>query len=162
VVVAEASDRQSSVATLIGDYHELMTVYAGPAPKRDRVLALFSSLRVVDRVEGMVVEPVAATLLDTMTEHVVIVVRGRGSISIPGPRQALALVPRHAGAPTRHGEVWRAPYPGAEGSPRAGDHSFVLACAAGMAEIHLAAGAAPESHQLDWLNEIGVAWHSAS
>src|SRR5262245_60485073 len=31
VVVAEANDRQSSVATMIGTYHELMTVYAGPA-----------------------------------------------------------------------------------------------------------------------------------
>ncbi|MFD1052316.1 hypothetical protein ACFQ1S_45425 [Kibdelosporangium lantanae] len=31
VVVAEADDRESSVATLMGTYHELMTVYAGPA-----------------------------------------------------------------------------------------------------------------------------------
>jgi hypothetical protein len=162
VIVAEARDRQSSVATLIGDYHELMTVYAGPAPRRDRVLALFGSLQVVDQVGGMVVEPLAATLLDTMTEHVVIVVGGRGAVSIPGPRQAVALVPRHAGAPTRHGEVWKAPYPGAEGSTRASDHSFVLACAAGMAEIHLAgAGAVPESHLFDWMNEIDVAWHGA-
>jgi hypothetical protein len=162
VLMAEAHDRQSSVATLIGDYHELMTVYAGPSPRRDRVLALFSSLQVVDRVEGMVVKPVAATLLDTMTEHVVVVVGGRGSMSIPGPRQAPALVPSHAGAPTKHGEVWKAPYPGAEDSTRIGDHSFVLACAAGMAEVHLAGGGdAPESHLLDWLNEIDVAWHGA-
>ncbi|MGH8880198.1 MAG: hypothetical protein ACRD0P_23075, partial [Stackebrandtia sp.] len=41
VVLAEANDWQSSVATLIGTYHELMTVYAGPAPRRDRVSALF-------------------------------------------------------------------------------------------------------------------------
>jgi hypothetical protein len=165
VVVAEANDGHSSMATLIGDYHELMTVYAGPAPRRDRVLALFSSLQVVDQVAGMVVKPLAATLLDTMSEHVVIVVRGRGSLSVPGPRQAMALVPRHAGVPTRHGELWKAPYPGAEGSTRVGDHSYVLGCAAGMAEVHLAgagAGAAPESDLLDWLNEINVAWHGAS
>src|SRR5438093_10046893 len=43
VVVAEANDQQSSVATLIGTYHELMTVYAGPGPSRDRVAALFAS-----------------------------------------------------------------------------------------------------------------------
>src|ERR687895_568863 len=83
VVVAEGNDQQSSVATLIGAYHELMTVYAG----------------------GMVVRPRAATLLDTMAEQIAVVVRGRGVLSIPGPRQADALVPRHAGARTRHGEV---------------------------------------------------------
>jgi hypothetical protein len=159
VVVAEARDRQSSVATLIGDYHELMTVYAGPAPERARVLSLFSSLRVVDHVDGMAVEPLSATLLDIVTEHVVVVVAGRGSLSIPGRRQTMALVPRHAGAPTRHGEVWKAPYPGAQGSTSAGEHSFILGCAAGMAEIHLAnPGAAPESDLLGWLNEINVAW----
>jgi hypothetical protein len=163
VIVAEALDRQSSVATLIGDYHELMTVYAGPAPRRDRVLALFGSLQVVDQVAGMMVKPLAATLLDTMTEHVVIVVGGRGSVTVPGPRLARALVPGHAGARTKHGEVWKAPYPGVAGSTSARDHSFVLACAAGLAEIHLGGvGAAPESQLLDWLNEINVAWHGAS
>jgi hypothetical protein len=127
------------------------------------VFALFNSLQVVDHVEGMVVRPHSATLLDTMTEHMVIVVTARGSMSIPGPRQALGLVPRHAGAPTRHGEVWKAPYPGAEGSTRAGEHSFILGCAAGMAEIHLASsGAAPESQLLGWLNEINVAWRDGS
>jgi len=161
VIVAEARDGRSSVATLVGDYHELTTVYAGPAPRRDRVQALFSSLQVVDQVAGMVVQPVAATLLDTMTEHVVVVVRGRGSVSIPGPRQAMALLPRHAGVATRHGEVWRTPYPGAEGSTRVTDYSYVLACAAGMAEVHLA-GDVPDSSLLDWLDEIDVAWHGAS
>jgi hypothetical protein len=163
VVVAEARDRQSSVATLIGTYHELMTVYAGPAPRHDRVLALFSSLRIVDLVGGMVVQPLSATLLDTMTEHIVIVVAGRGSMSIPGPRQSLALTPSHAGAPTKHGEVWKAPYPGAEGSSSASEHSFILGCAAGMAEVHLrGSGGAPESELLGWLDEIDVAWRDGA
>lgn len=163
VAVAEALDRHSSVATLIGDYHELMTVFAGPAPRRERVLALFSTLQVVDQVGGMVVQPVAATLLDTMSEHVVVVVGGRGTLAIPGPRQALALAPGHAGAATRHGEVWKAPYPGAVGSASAGEHSYVLACAAGMAEVHLSGAAtAAESDLLAWLNEINVTWHDAA
>jgi hypothetical protein len=161
VMVAEAVDGRSSMATLIGDYHELMTVYAGPAPQRDRILALFASLHVVDQVAGMVVQPVSATLLDLMSEHVVVVVRGRGSLSIPGPRQSLGLVPPHAGARTKHGEVWKAPYPGAEGSAQAADHSFVLGCAAGMAEIHLSgAGEATESDLFGWLDEIDVAWQA--
>src|SRR2546430_1376610 len=131
VVLAEANDLQSSFATLIGAYHELMTVYAGPAPSRDRVSALFGSLEITDHAAGMVVRPKAATLLDTMTEQIAVVVRDRGSMSIPGPRQARALVPEHAGAPTRYGEVWKAAYPGADGRD-----SFILGCPAGLAEVH--------------------------
>ncbi|HEV2782814.1 MAG TPA: hypothetical protein VGX25_25770 [Actinophytocola sp.] len=149
VVVAEANDQRSSVATLIGSYHELMTVYAGPAPGRDRVAALFASLEITDRVGGMVVRPRAATLMDTMTEQIAVVVRGRGTMSIPGPRQALALVPKHAGARTRYGEVWKAAVPGAEGR-----YSFILGCPAGLAEVHLT-----DPGGLDWLAEIDVAWH---
>jgi hypothetical protein len=149
VVVAEANDQQSSVATLIGIYHELMTVYAGPAPGRDRVAALFGSLEITDDAGGMVVRPRSATLLDTMTEQLAVVVRGRGSMSIPGPRQAFALVPKHAGAPTRHGEVWKVAHPGADGR-----HSFILGCPAGLAEVHLT-----DPGGLDWLAEIDIAWH---
>lgn len=149
VVVAEANDKQSSVATLMGTYHELMTVYAGPAPSRDRVSALFGSLEITDHVNGMIVRPRSATLLDTMTEQLAVVVRGRGSVSIPGPRQALGLVPRHAGAATRYGEVWKTASPGAEGK-----HSFILGCPAGLAEVHLT-----DASGLDWLAEIDIAWH---
>jgi len=149
VVLAEAHDRQSSVATLMGIHHELMTVYAGPAPSRDRVAALFGSLEITDHAEGMAVRPRAATLLDTMTEQLAVVVRDRGSLSIPGPRQALAMVPKHAGAPTRYGEVWKVAYP-------AGDrHSFLLGCPAGLAEVHLT-----DEANLDWLSEIDIAWQS--
>jgi len=163
VVVAEADDRQSSFATLIGTYHELMTVYAGPAPRRDRVFALFSSLQIVDHVEGMVVRPRAATLLDALSEHLMVVVRDRGAVSIPGPRQAPALVPGHAGAPTRHGEVWRAPYPGVAGTAGAREHSYILGCPAGLAEVHFSgSGATAESELFGWLNEIDVAWHDVA
>src|SRR6185369_6409831 len=143
VVVAEARDGQSSVATLLGAYHELMTVYAGPAPHRDRVPALFGSLRIEDHVDGMTVVPRAETLLDPMNEHLVVVVKDHGSLSIPAPRQAAALLPRHAGARTKHGEVWKS-----------GDaaRSFVLGCPAGVAEVHLADTAAKtERERLDWL-----------
>jgi hypothetical protein len=159
VVVAEAVNGECSFATLIGAYHELMTVYAGPAPARDNVFALFVSLEVEDRVAGMVVRPRAATLLDTMTEHVVVAVRDRGSVSVPGTRQALALKPGHAGARTRFGEVWKAPYPGADGSAGASHHSYLLGCPAGLAEVHLSdTGAVPDSDLLGWLNDINVTW----
>ncbi|MGM1058335.1 hypothetical protein [Saccharothrix sp. Mg75] len=162
VVVAEAHDGESSVATLMGAYHELMTVYAGPAPRRERVFALFNSLRVDDRVPGMVVAPRAATLLDAMSEHLVLVVRDFGSVAVPGPRQARDHVPAHAGAPTRHGEVWKVALPGAAGSPRAADHLFVLGCAAGVAEVQLSGSPhRTDAERLDWLDGIGVAWSAA-
>jgi hypothetical protein len=153
VVVAQARDGQSSLATLIGTYHELMTVYAGPAPRRDRVLALFGSLRIEDHAGGMTVVPRTATLLDPANEHFVVVVKDHGALSIPAPRHAAGLIPRHAGARTKHGEVWKSAY--AEDSAR----SFVLGCAAGVAEVHLADTAAKtERQRLDWLDEIDVAW----
>ncbi|WP_439382777.1 hypothetical protein [Amycolatopsis lexingtonensis] len=148
VVVAEAADGQSSVATLLGDYHELMTVYAGPAPHRDRVVGLFGSLNIEDRVDGMVVTPRPATLLDPAGEHLVVVVRDHGSLSIPAPREAAALLPAHAGARTKHGEVWQT-----------NTRSFVLGCPAGVAEVHLADTAATtDQERLDWLDEVDVGW----
>ncbi|WHT17632.1 hypothetical protein N8J89_31570 [Crossiella sp. CA-258035] len=163
VVVAEAIDGQSSLATLFGVYHELMTVYSGPAPHRDAVFALFNSLRVQDTVAGMVVRPRSATMLELMSEQIMLAVRDHGSLSIPGPRQAAGLTPRFAGARTRHGEVWKTPYPGAAGSARASEHAFVLGCPAGTAEVHLCdTGATTERQRLDWLNEINVVWHKAN
>jgi hypothetical protein len=153
VAVAEARDGQSSVATLFGAYHELMTVYAGPAPRRDRVLALFGSLRIEDHVDGMTVVPRAETLLDPMNEHFVVEVKDHGSLSIPAPRQAAALIPPHAGARTQHGEVWKSGY------AKESAHSFVLGCPAGLAEVHLATTAAKtERERLDWLDGIDIAW----
>jgi hypothetical protein len=155
VVVAEADDGQSSWATLLGPYHELMTVFAGPGPRRDRVLGLFGALRIEDHLDGMVVRPRRATLLDAMTEQVLVVVAGRGSLCVPGPRQAAAVTPRHAGAPTRHGEVWKAPYAGTDGTAAP---AFLLGCPAGTAEVHFP-GRAVGTRELAWLDGLSVAWH---
>ncbi|WP_026422691.1 hypothetical protein [Actinokineospora inagensis] len=151
VVVSEASDGESSMAALIGDYHELLTVYAGPAPRRDKVFALFTSLRVNDSVAGMTVSPRRATLLDTMSEHIVLAVRDHGQVSIPGPAQAHNHVPAHAGARTEHGEVWKVPLP-------TSGHMFVLGFPAGVAEVQLAGDT---RRHLDWLDGIAVSWSAA-
>ncbi|GAA3030146.1 hypothetical protein [Actinokineospora globicatena] len=148
VIVAEAHDGHSSTAALIGDHHELLTVYAGPAPRHDRVFALFNSLRVTDSPRGMIVTPRRSTLLDTMSEHLVLAVRGYGQIAIPGPAQAHTHIPTHAGARTDHGEVWKVPLAGS-------GHMFVLGFPAGVAEVQLAGHTQPH---LDWLNAINVSW----
>jgi hypothetical protein len=163
VVVAEAKDKQSSVATLIGTYHELMTVFAGPAPKSERVVALFSALQIEDHVDGMVVKPRSATLLDAAVETVVVVVKDRGTLSIPGPRQAAALAPKFAGARTKHGEVWKATQGEAGAPAETATQGYILGCAAGLAEVHLArAEVASEKTVLGWLDEVNVAWRPAS
>jgi hypothetical protein len=165
VIIAEAHDKQSSVATLIGTYHELMTVFAGPAPTRERVAALFSALKIQDHVDGMVVLPQSATLLDAAVENIVVVVRERGTLSIPGPRQAVALVPKHAGAHTAHGEVWKTDLSEAEHTASSAMQGYLLGFPAGMAEVHLAneanSGGAAEADMLGWLNEINVTWRAA-
>jgi hypothetical protein len=165
VIIAEAHDKQSSVATLIGTYHELMTVFSGPAPKRDRVAALFGALKIQDHVDGMVVLPQSATLLDAAVENIVVVVRERGTLSIPGPRQAVALAPKHAGGRTAHGEIWKTNLSEAEHSVSSAMQGYLLGFPAGMAEVHLAndadAGAAAEGDMLGWLNEINVTWRAA-
>ncbi|PPK67192.1 hypothetical protein V5P93_003530 [Actinokineospora auranticolor] len=160
VVVAEARDGQSSMATLLGDYHELMTVFAGPAPRRDRVFSLFNSLRVTDDPAGMRVAARSMTLLDAMSESVVVAVKDFGSVAVPGPRQTRDHVPNHAGAPTRHGEVWKVQLPvGRSGKPGQG---FLLGCAAGVAEVQFADSTArAERERLDWLDGIDVAWRKA-
>jgi hypothetical protein len=154
VLVAEADDGESSWATLLGTHHELMTVYAGPAPGRDRIAALFGSLRITDQADGLTVAPRAATLLDTLSEQLMLTVRGRGAVCVPGRRQARALIPAYAGAAATYGEFWKAPYPGGSGR-----HAFVLGCPAGAAEVHLATSAAvPEREYLEWLDGISVSW----
>jgi len=159
VVIAEADDQQASFASFIGPYHELLTVYAGPAPKRARVFALFSSLEIRDTAGGMVVRPRPATLLGILSEFLVIMVEARGTLTVPGPKQVSALVPKHAGARVKNGEVWRSTYPGVTAATKASDYTYVLACAAGMAEVNLAdTVGAVESQQLTWLNDINVAW----
>jgi hypothetical protein len=166
VVIAEAHDKQSSVATLIGAYHELMTVFAGPAPKRDRVAALFGALKVQDHVDGMAVQPQSATLLDNAVENIVVVVKSRGTLNIPGPRQARALTPAHAGARIAHGEVWKTNLSEAEHTVDSAMQGYLLGFPAGVAELHLAnkadSGSASEATLLGWLNEINVAWRAAA
>jgi hypothetical protein len=160
VVVAEAADKSTAIATLMGEYHELMTVFGGPAPQRSNIIQLFSMLEIDDRVGGMVVKPKSATLLGTLNEHLTVVVEGYGSLSIPGAGQAHNMLPKHRGAKTKKGEVWRTPLPGVTTqSSRARDYSYVLGFKAGLAEVHFDDGDTPgDDARLAWLDQINVAW----
>jgi hypothetical protein len=165
VLVSEANDKSATVATLVGRHHELMTVFAGPAPSRTRLTDLFGALDVDDQPEGMRVMPRSATLVTMVTEHVVAVVGGRGSIDVPGVAQAQKLIPTWEGAKTAHGELWRTPLPGPAGRSRADgarDYSYVLGCPRGVAEIHLdPAESVPDAELLRWVDTVKVSWQGA-
>jgi hypothetical protein len=162
VVVAESDDRNTSIATLIGEYHELMTVFAGPRPDRTTLRNLFGLLEITDHVEGMTVRPRSATMLDVLSEAMSVAVDGFGSLDVPGPHQSLNLRPAHRGQATRHGEVWRMTRPDVPQPRRARDYGFLLACEAGLAEVDLPhVEGATDAAALAWLDDIKVAWQKA-
>ncbi|MEU6024988.1 hypothetical protein [Micromonospora sp. NPDC047134] len=160
VVVSESLDKHTSVATLIGDYHELMTVFGGPAPRREKLVELFSSLEIADQVRGMALRPRRETLLGTMSEHIAIFAEGLGSLSIPGPGHAAGHQPRHQGARTKFGEVWRSPLPGVASATQLTDYTYTLGFPSAMAEVVFADGddKATDADKLSWLEQINISW----
>ena len=159
VVVAETADKTTAIATLMGEYHELMTVFGGPSPERANLVQLFSMLEIDDRVGGMVVKARSATLLGTLNEHLTVVVNRFGSLSIPGAGQAHNLLPKHQGASTAKGEAWRSALPGVAAPKRVRDYSYVLGFKAGLAEVHFDDDdTVSDADQLAWLDQIHVAW----
>jgi hypothetical protein len=146
------------IATLIGDYHELLTVFGGPVPSRAVLMDLFGSLEIEDRPNGMVVRTSAATMIDAGMEQVDVVVNGRGQISVPSLNVAAALRPAHRGATTRHGEVWRWLPPDAPAKASVTDHMYIFGGPRGLAEVRLEGGSATDQELLDWLDQVDVAW----
>jgi hypothetical protein len=168
VVVAESDDGLTSTATLIGEYHELMTVFAGPRPDRSRLTALFGSLQVTDEVAGMTVHPLDATLLDVMSEEVMVVVDQIATVVMPGVQQLSSLIPGHGGTPTRYGQVWRFRSEGDErGTARSADgvrdFQFLFAGPAGAAQVDWQPETGvTDDELLGWLDGLNVAWRPAA
>lgn len=162
VLVSEADDGSATIATLLGEHHELMTVFGGPGPGRTALSDLFGTLDIHDEPEGMRVAPRSASLLTVLSEQIVAVTETRGSINVPSPPQAKTLVPTWRGAKTTHGEVWRSLLPDASRrseAPRARDYAYVIGCAKGAAEVHLEPeGAISDDELLQWVDSIRVTW----
>ena len=158
VVVAEAHDKQGSVATLIGTHHELMTVFSGPRPERRRVADLFGSFVIKDDPAGMTVSPRPDTLLDTLSEAVTVVVAGRGVIDMPNVTLPSVTAPRHAGASTRHGEIWRSVLPDTDAATPLERFTFTVAFDRGLAHVHFLDSATTADELLGWLDDINVTW----
>jgi hypothetical protein len=162
VMVAATADGDTTIVTLLEQYHELMTVFSGPAPGRQTLVGLFGTVEIDDHPQGMRVRPARFTLGDTVLEQFAVTVADRGTISIPGARQARNLVPAHRGKSTKHGEVWRVPVPGRASPAGERDYSYVVAGAKGAAEIRLDQdGALDTAALMNWVDGIDVAWHAA-
>lgn len=157
--VASTADEDTTLVTLRDRYHELMTVFAGPPPNRRTLIRLFSTLEITDHPRGMQVRPEPFTQKDTALEQFAVTVADRATLTVPGPRQAHKIVPKHRGKRTKHGELWRVPLH-EEADPKNGqDYLYVFAGAKGAAEIRLAEDAGfDNSAFMDWLEKFDVTW----
>lgn len=158
-VVAATADGNTTLVTLKERYHELMTVFTGPPPSRTTLIGLFGTLEIQDHPRGLRVRPERFTQGDTALEQVAVTVADRGTIVVPGPRQARQIVPMHRGKSTRHGELWRVQLPGRADSASEHDYMYVVAGAKGAATVRID----PESRLgtaalLDWMDGIDAAW----
>lgn len=157
-VSSDPARSRSSIATLVGQHHELMTIFAGPAPRKDVILDLFSVLEIEDTPDGMVVTPSRASGLTVNGEHVVIENADSTSIDVPAPAHAHTIIPRKAGRRTRHGEVWRSRLPGRDGNT-AHDYSYVVGTGKGAAEVVFADQQRISSERaLSVLDSLNIAW----
>jgi hypothetical protein len=164
VLIATSADGNVTTAAWLGPYHEAMTVFTGPRPSRTATISLFEQFRFDDQVAGLRMAPTRLSGITIASEGLTVVVLGRGYLSIPSPRNVRAIVPRHRGAPTQHGEVWRAarvpegvPTP-AIAARRPHDYMYILATAKGAAQVDFLPGPASDEQLLNWLDAIDVAW----
>ena len=161
-VVAASADGNTTLVTLKERYHELMTVFTGPPPSRRTLTGLFGTLEIQDHPRGLRVRPERFTQGDTAREQMALTVAGRGTIVIPGSRQARQIVPKHRGKSTRHGEMWRVPLPGRTDSASEHDYVYVVAGAKGVAHVRIDPGSQFGTPALlDWMDGIDAAWTAA-
>jgi hypothetical protein len=165
MVVATSDDDNVTTAAWMGPYHEVMTVFTGPAPRRAAIVSVFGQFSFDDDVSGLRMTPARLSGIDLVSEGMTVVVLGRGYLSIPAPANARSIVPGHRGSRTGHGEVWRAPrVPEGEPTPsiesqRPRDYMYILATAKGAAQVDFFADATASDEQLlDWLEAINVTW----
>lgn len=160
VQIAASADKHTTIATLIGPHHELMTIFQGPAPAAATIGELFGALDVDDATEGMRCVAKDATLLSVMNEHMVLVNEDSTSLDIPSPALASQIVPGHRGGRTRHGEVWRTLLPGRKGK-RAHDFTYVVGTPMGAADVVAAStDALTDQGLLDMVDSVNVQWSS--
>ncbi len=152
--VAATADGNTTIATLIGDFHELMTVWGGPAPRLSTIQELFGVLRVRDRVDGMLVRTRQSALLGQASEVVDITAIGCGSVTVQGPETFKSTLPAHAGLRGSHAEIWRYVLPDKSGS-RPSDFGYLLGFPSAVVEATLSEELS-DADAMEWLDGIDV------
>lgn len=159
LVVSSTIDDTVTVATLIGKYHELQTIFGGPAPSLERIVSIFVEFIPEDSPAGMCVRPTTGSLGTIFAQWFNLAVANRGILRVPGPESASALVPSWQGAPTKYGELWQKIVdPGLvlPGSPV--PSIYVLGCPRGAAQITLFSETAGTEPIANWLDGCRVSW----
>lgn len=160
VKVSTATDVGATTATLLGRHHDLMTVFTGPAPARERIADIFGVLDIDDHPLGMRVTPTGASMLSLVSEHIVFIAEDFTSMDAPGAPSAQRLVPRGQGRgrPTEKGEVWKSKVPGRSGN-RAHDFAYIVGTPRGAVELIAEdPEAIAETALLDMVNSMDVTW----
>jgi hypothetical protein len=167
VRLAVGAEGVNASVAMIGEYHELMTIYGGPPPGREDVVRLLEMFEVDDRPEGMAVRPRYSEIA-MAAEGVSTYVDGRGTVTVPNNENAADMRPTFKGTPTRYGEVWRR-----EGQlpdrPGKGANTFMYILGTRTAVAEVVFPDSSEFHEtphprvsdqelLDWLYELNPRW----
>ena len=159
VRLAVGNDGYNATAALIDEWHEAMLVYAGPPPGRSQVIQALQQFSFEDHPEGMVVRALPGTGLQLLHETVKVVVEDRGSITVPGPGTGPGMVPRHSGARTAHGEVWRLGRLPDRFGDGANAYIYLVGTETAVAEVVLDFEPTVDDETLlAWLETINLAW----
>ncbi|PIE26525.1 MAG: hypothetical protein CSA58_09015 [Micrococcales bacterium] len=158
VRISRTADGRTTLASLIGQHHELMTVFAGPAPESRKVAELFAVLDVRDHRDGMRVSPQRWTGLTVGSENLVLSTVDNTSIAAPAPAFARQVIPSKSGRRTRQGEVWRTQLPG-RGKDSAHDYAYLVGTPNGVAEVVFAdSEAITEDEAMHMLDTLDLSW----
>lgn len=156
--ISTARDGSSTIASYIGNHHELMTVFHGPAPATRMITELFAVLDIKDNANGMTVTPQGATGLTATGEHVFLQMEDSASVDIPTPDHARQLLPKRAGQKTKHGEVWKTLLPGRSGK-KVHDYSYLVGTPTGVAEVVFADDTViGEDAAMEFIDGLDVSW----
>jgi len=104
------------------------------------------------------VRALPGTGLQMLNEFVKIVVQDRGSITVPGPG-SLGMVPRHSGARTVFGEVWRLGQLPDRPGDAANTYIYLVGTETAVAEVILDyEPTVDDATLLAWLETINLVW----
>ncbi|HEX8305089.1 MAG TPA: hypothetical protein VF612_09435 [Jatrophihabitans sp.] len=161
VRVSRSEDEDTTIATLIGDHHEVMTVFPGPAPTNSRVLGVFDSVDIRDSAEGMTVRLRSGSMVSLFSETTVIICAGLADLSIAAASPS--SLPKWRGSATQHGQLWRnANRPDRAGLSAARRADYLLAFPRALVELVPAPRGVPDDVLLDWTDGLRIDWQHAA